>query len=228
MKLITRYSFFICSGIMFFCFSVNAEINDEIKQLQQEWAEIKYTMDKKEHEVALKQLASKATAVRENQPKNADAHLWEGIIYSTYAGAIGTLRALKAVTHSRDALEQSILIDPKTSDGAAHTYLGTLYFLVPEWPIAFGDLGLAKKHLDIAKGLNPEDIDVNYYYAEYLKKKRKYNQAETYYLKAIDAPTRTGRDLADNGRRKEAKEHLEKVKVKIANASPKQAKQSNK
>ena len=201
--------------LMFLCISVHAEINDEIELLQQQWAQIKYTLDRKQHEDALEQLANKATALRKRQPNNADAHLWEGIILSTYAGAIGTLRALSTVNRSRDALEKSLEIDPNASTGAANTYLGTLYLLVPEWPIAFGDLELAKEYLDKAMKLNPDDVDVNYYFGELFKKQKQYKQAEAAYRKAILSPARPGRDVADEGRRGEAKERLEKVLAKI-------------
>ena len=212
MNALLHGKFFIALILMFLGLSAHAEINDEIKQLQQEWAKIKYTLDKKKHEPALEKLAEQATRLRENQPDNADAYLWEGIIYSTYAGAIGTLRALKAVTHSRDALEQSIVIDSSSSNSAAYTFLGALYFLVPEWPIAFGDLDLAKENLDKAIEMNPADIDVNFFYGDFLKKLKKYKEAESMYLKALNAPARPGRDVADEGRRKETKERLEKVR----------------
>jgi len=215
MKLSSHGKFFILSGLLFLCFSGYAEVNDEIKQLRHKWAQIKYALDKKEHEAALEKLTIKAAAIRESHPGNADAHLWEGIILSTYAGAIGTLRALDAVNQSRSALEQSISIDPKASNGAAHTYLGTLYFLVPEWPIAFGDFDIARGYLDKAIELNPDDIDANYYYADFLSKQGKYKQAAAFYNKAILAPGRAGRDLADVGRRREAKEHLDKERAKI-------------
>jgi tetratricopeptide (TPR) repeat protein len=200
---------------MALCFSVHAEINDEIKELQQEWARIKYTLDKKDHEAALEKLSLKAATIRENQPENADAHLWEGTILSTYSGAIGTLRALSTVTQSRDALELSIKIDPTASKGAAHTYLGALYVLVPEWPIAFGDLEIAEEYLNKAIELNPDDIDVNYYYGYFLMKQRKYEQAEVFFKKALLAPERLGRDIADDGRRKDTKEQLEKVRAEL-------------
>ena len=92
MKLLSRCKYFMLSGLMFLCFSGHAQVNDEIKKIRHEWAQIKYTLDKKDHEAALKKLSIKATAIREGHPENADAHLWEGIILSTYAGAIGTLR----------------------------------------------------------------------------------------------------------------------------------------
>ena len=214
--------FFIISVLLFLCFSVRGEVNDDIKKLEQEWAKIKYTLDREKHEPALEKLAKQATSLRESEPDNADAHLWEGIIYSTYAGAIGTLRALEAVTHSRDALEQSISIDPTASNGAAHTFLGTLYFLVPEWPIAFGDLDLAKENLDKAIEMNPDDIDANFFYGDFLKKIRKFKEAEVMYLKALDAPARQGREIADEGRRKETFERLEKVRIEIAKPPPPQ------
>ncbi len=213
MKSFLQHNILTLSGLLFLCFPAQAEINDEIAQLQRQWAQIKYTLDKKEHEAALAQLATKAAAIREIQPTNADAHLWEGIILSTYAGAIGSLRALSAVKQSRSALELSIEIDPRASNGAAHTYLGTLYYLVPEWPIAFGDFDIAREYLDKAIELNPDDIDANYFNADFLRKQKKYGQAEAAFNKAILAPSRPGRDLADEGRRNDAKEGLEKVRA---------------
>ena len=211
MKIFSHLPLFFLSGLMLLCVSVQAEVNTEIEEVQKEWARIKYTLGKKQHEAALEKLTLKAALIRENQPNNADAHLWEGIVLSTYAGAIGTLRALDAVTKSRDALEKSLEIDPEASKGAASTYLGTLYVLVPEWPIGFGDLDLAKQYLDKAIMLNPDDIDANLYYGDFLKKKKKYKQAEVFYKKALTAPARPGREVADEGRRNEAKERLEEL-----------------
>mgnify|MGYP006074827067 FL=1 len=211
MKLFLHIPLFALCGLVIISFSVQAEINMEIQQVQKEWARIKYTIDKKQHESALKNLALKATSIRKLQPNNADAHLWEGIVLSTYSGAIGTLRALGTVLESRDALKQSLKIDPEASKGAANVYLGTLYLLVPEWPIAFGDLDLAKEYLDKAITLNPDDIDANFYYGDFLKKKKKYKQAEVFYKKVLSGPARAGREVADEGRRNEAKKRLEKI-----------------
>jgi tetratricopeptide (TPR) repeat protein len=117
-------------------------------------------------------------------------------------------------------LEQSLKLDPLASNGAANTYLGTLYFLVPEWPIAFGDFELAKKYLDKAIELNPDDIDANYFYGDFLRKQKKYQQAEAAYLKAISAPARPGRELADKGRRDEAHKRLEKLRKRMSAIPP--------
>lgn len=215
MKSFIQGTLFTLCALLLLCISAQAEVNEDVKTLQKEWAQIKYSLDKKQHEGALQKLTLKAATIRKKQSDNADAYLWEGIILSTYAGAIGTLRALEAVTKSRDALEQSLKIDPEASNGAANTYLGTLYFLVPEWPIAFGDLGLAKEYLTKAIALNPDDIDANFFYGDFLKKKRKYKQAEIFYKKALSAPARPGRDIADTGRRNEAKERIATMLVKL-------------
>ena len=197
MKSLLHHNNLILLVLIFSCLPAQAEVNDEITQLQRRWAQIKYTLDREEHEAALEQLATKATAIRETQPANADAHLWEGTILSTYAAAIGSLRALSTVERARSALEKSIEIDPKASNGAAHTYLGALYYLVPEWPIGFGDFEIAKKYLGKAIELNPDDIDANFFYADFLRKQKKYKQAEAVFNKAIHAPARPGLDLAD-------------------------------
>ncbi len=225
MKLFSSHRFLLLTVLTLFGFAAQAEVNAEIKQLQREWAQIKYELDKPNQEAALEQLAGKAGKVREGQPENADAYLWEGIILSTYAGAIASLRALDTVNRSRAALEQSIEIDPNANNGAAYTFLGTLYYLVPEWPIAFGDYEQAQVYLQKGLALNPDGIDANYFYADFLRKQRKYEQAETVFNKALVAPPRPGRELADSGRRKEAAERLKEVKAKIEKRKKKRIKQ---
>lgn len=52
MKPFLHRKLFILLGLIVICFSTHAEVNSEIKQLQLEWAQIKYTLDRKEHETA--------------------------------------------------------------------------------------------------------------------------------------------------------------------------------
>ena len=75
MKLFSHLPLFALSGLMIISSSVQSEINMEIQQVQKEWARIKYTLDKKQHESSLENLALKATSIRKLQPNNADAHL---------------------------------------------------------------------------------------------------------------------------------------------------------
>lgn len=56
-------------------------------------------------------------------------------------------------------------------------------------------------------------IDPNYFYGEYLVETGKPAEAVAYLEKALVAPPRPGRDLADAGRRDEARELLEKARA---------------
>jgi hypothetical protein len=51
--------------------------------------------------------------------------------------------------------------------------------------------------------LNPEGIDSNYFYADFLANQGKKEEAKSYLLKAKAAATRPGREIADAGRQRE-------------------------
>jgi Flp pilus assembly protein TadD len=59
---------------------------------------------------------------------------------------------------------------------------------------------------------NPDGIDPNYFHGDYLFRMGDYAGAEQALRKALQAPPREGRQLADEGRRKEINELLEKVR----------------
>ena len=110
--------------------------------------------------------------------------------------------------------ESAVQIDPKALEGSAYTSLGSLYYQVPGWPLGFGD---NKKALDLLRkglALNPNGIDPNYFYGDYLYRSGDYGGAEQALLKALQAPPREGRKLADEGRRREINELLQKVREK--------------
>jgi hypothetical protein len=68
----------------------------------------------------------------------------------------------------------------------------------------------------LKKGLsiNPDGIDPNYFYADFLFRSGDYSGAEKSLRKALQAPARNGRKVADDGRRKEINQLLEKVAEK--------------
>jgi len=66
--------------------------------------------------------------------------------------------------------------------------------------------------LQKALAINPRGIDPNYFYGEYLIETGKPADAVAYLERALGAPTRPGRDLADAGRRDEAKVLLAKAR----------------
>jgi Tfp pilus assembly protein PilF len=66
-----------------------------------------------------------------------------------------------------------------------------------------------------ALAINPDGIDPNYFYGDFLMTSGKPAQALPYLQRALQAPARPGRELADKGRRAEAAALLEKVRSQL-------------
>ena len=128
-------------------------------------------------------------------------------------GAKGGLGALDLVKQARDSLEQAIGIDPKALGGSAYTSLGSLYYQVPGWPVSFGDGKKAEKLLKQALALSPDGIDPNFFYGDYLFREKRYAESAAALEKALAAPSRPGREIADSGRRKEVEVLLAKARA---------------
>lgn len=186
-----------------------------LTHVQQRWAEVNYTLQDKAQEQAFEQLLGEVKLWVAEQPKHAEALIWQGIVQSTYAGVAGGLTALGLAKDARASLEQALAINPAALDGSAYASLGTLYFKVPGWPLGFGDDDKAKELLEKALALNPDGIDSNYFYADYLYDQGRYRQALAYTDKALAAAPRAGRELADTERRKEIALLRERIRKKI-------------
>ena len=106
-------------------------------------------------------------------------------------------------------------INPKALNSGAYTSLGALYYQVPGWPLSFGDDDKARENLEMAIAKNPKSIDANFFYAEFLADQDEYEQAMTFYNKALNAPARPERPLADEGRKKEISQAINKIKGKF-------------
>lgn len=187
---------------------------DNLQLLQGRWAEINYQLPEKQREEAFAKLAAEAATMVRNEPA-AELMIWRGIILSTYAGAKGGLGALDLVKQAKASLEQAIEQNPQALDGSAYTSLGALYYQVPGWPIGFGDDEQAQSLLQKALSLNPNGIDPNYFYGDFLYRQKRYGEAEVALKKALAAPPRDGRELADQGRRAEIQALLAKVQAEL-------------
>jgi cytochrome c-type biogenesis protein CcmH/NrfG len=189
-----------------------AVMTDDIRALQQEWARIKYQASESEQEKLYEALAAKANAVAARYPGKAEPLVWEGIIYSTWAGARGGLGALSLAKESRKQLEAAISIDATALQGSAYTSLGTLYFKVPGWPIGFGDKEKAEELLKQALAINPDGIDPNFFYGEFLLEEDRYAESIAVLNHALQAAPRPDRPIADAGRRAEIQDSLDKAR----------------
>lgn len=184
----------------------------EVAYLQTEWARIKYQVDGQEAKlVAIHALETKAAQLSATYPDRPEPQIWEAIILSTDAGIVKGMAALPKVTKAKDMLEAVGRKHPRAMEGSIFTSLGSLYYQVPGWPVAFGDDKKAEKYLKNALQINPDGIDPNFFYGDFLFQDKRYSEAETYLKHALQAAPRPGREVADAGRRQEIKNLLAKL-----------------
>jgi len=203
-------------GTLLISLSGVAVADTSLLSLQQRWAVVNYTLKDDPQEEAFEKLIEEAEAYSNEDKNDAERLIWSGIIKSSYAGAKGGLGALSYAKAARKDLEKAITLDETALSGSAHTSLATLYSKVPGWPIGFGSNKKAAQHFKKALQLNPEGIDPNFFYGEFLyEEKSKYQDAANYLLKAQNAKPRKTRPLADQERQKEVTTLLAKVTKKL-------------
>jgi tetratricopeptide (TPR) repeat protein len=152
----------------------------------------------------LQALAEYSGQVAEQHPESAEALVWNAIVLSTLAEKKGGLGALGLVKQARAKLEQAEAIDPAVLGGSVYASLGSLYSKVPGWPIGFGSDKKAEQYFKKALSINPQGLDINYFFAEYLVEQGKEQLALEYIDKALQAPLMAERPVADKGRRAQA------------------------
>ncbi|MDH4165284.1 MAG: hypothetical protein OEY13_00380 [Gammaproteobacteria bacterium] len=215
-----RNALFVCAGLLagplFAAAPANPAFDAELLSIQQAWARVNYeTPAGDERTRAFAALEKRAENFTHHNPTRPEALIWEGIIESSYAGAKGGLGALSLCKEARGNLEAALKLDPNALDGSAYTSLGALYYKVPGFPVGFGDDDKAGKLLQKALKLNPDGIDPNYFYAEYLFEEGRHAESLQYLDKAGKAAPRPGREVADKGRRGEIAALAAKVKAKM-------------
>ncbi|HGY0992364.1 TPA: tetratricopeptide repeat protein [Aeromonas salmonicida subsp. pectinolytica] len=188
-----------------------AAANDALIPIQQQWAVCQYQQTGKAKESCLETLSSQADQASAKEAFRTDLLIWSAIVKSTWAGAKGGLDALGLVKEAKAKLEIALKQDPKAPEGSAYTSLGSLYYQVPGWPVGFGDDEKAEELLKQALALNPAGIDPNFFYGDFLLDQGRKAEAKTYLDKALAAPDRPGRELADQGRRLEIRDRLAKL-----------------
>lgn len=204
--------------VLLFTNAVFAGMNEDVVQLQKSWEKLKYQTPVAQQEKGFEELLAQSKTITAQYPDKAEPLVWQGIIEATYAGVrngiSGQLAALTLVKNAKKSLDEAIKLDPNALHGSAYTSLGSLYYQVPSWPIAFGDNKKAREFLLKGLALNPDGIDANYFYGDYLHKTGDDAQAEKVLRKALQAPPREGREVADEGRKKEINDLLNKISEK--------------
>lgn len=185
-----------------------ADLPPDVLAVQQRWAEVNYQLEGDAQVAAYEQLVTLADQLTQASPASAPAWIWSGIVKSSFAGVKGGLGALGLAKAAKADLERAIALDANAMQGSAYTSLGVLYLNVPGWPVAFGDKDTAGELLLKAVEMAPQDIDANYFMAEYYLKDKDYTLARQYLERASNAPARPGRGVADTGRHKEIKQMM--------------------
>lgn len=188
------------------------EVDDEVVALQHEWEIIRYQTPAGEREKRYESLADKARQLAAAHPGRADAQVWDGIVLSSLAGEKGGLGALGLVKEARARYEAALQIEPTVLSGSAYNSLGVLYYKVPGWPVGFGDKAKARELLQKALAINPQGIDPNFFFGEFLVETRHGDEAVAYLERALQAQPRPGRQIADTGRKDEARALLARLK----------------
>lgn len=194
------------------------DLEGSIRRLQHEWAVIQYKTPVNQRVERFAALSNEAHRLSTRYAARAEPHTWEGIILSSWAGAKGGLGALSLAKRAKTEYETAIRIDSKALDGSAVNSLGVLYYKVPGWPVGFGDNKKAEALLLQALALNPDGMDPNFFYGDFLAYRNRKNEAVRYLEKALKAPPRPGREVADEGRKDEARELLQKIRAEISAA----------
>lgn len=187
----------------------------DLTAVRDAWAIANYRTPENQRLAAFENLVAQSEAFAARYPKRPEALIWDGIVLSTYAGVKGGLGALGPAKQSKARFETALAIDEKAMDGSAHTSLGTLYYKVPGFPIAFGSDKKARAHLEKALQIAPDAIDPNYFYGEFLYEEGEYAKALTHLERARRAPPRPGREIADAGRRAEIEALIAKAQQEL-------------
>ena len=178
----------------------------QLDALANRWAQVNFEIhDKAARMDGAARLAGQADALAKQNPGRAEPLVWEAIATATEAGAEGGMGALALAKTARRLLERAERIDPTAlGDGSIYTSLGSLYGAVPGFPIGFGDRDKARAYFRKALAVNPNGIDPNYFYGDFLLRQGDVAGGIRALERALAAPPRPGREVADRGRRAEA------------------------
>jgi tetratricopeptide (TPR) repeat protein len=192
-----------------------AGFDEDILTLQERWATVNYDTAENVQGKEFELLTADARKLVDANTDRAEPLVWLAIILSSDAGATGGISALGKVKEARKLLEQAEKIDPAVLNGSIYTSLGSLYYQVPGWPIGFGSDAKAEQYLQKALEINPDGIDPNYFYGDFMLEEGKFAEAIHYLEKAQQAPPRPNRPLADKGRQGEIASKLERARSKL-------------
>lgn len=197
--------------------SDNPTMDTAVSHIESEWARIKYQV--KDHDQQFHQmdaLAHQAAAVAARYPGRAEPLLWQGIVTSEEAGMAGMFQKLGFASAARDILQKAERIDSRVLNGGVPMSLGVLYYRVPGFPIGFGSTSKARAYLQAALKQDPDGLDSNYFYGDFLYNQGDYAGAKACFERALRAPANPQRPVWYAGRRADVRAELAKVQSRLS------------
>lgn len=191
-------------------------MTQDVTQLLRDWSVIKYQMhDDKAQALKMRDLLIRATDLQIRYPGRAEPMISTALILGSIAGYEQNAGSLELVRKARDLFEQADRIDPTALDGASAVNLGSLYYLMPGFPIGFGSDSKARKYLERGIALSPNGLESNYFYGEFLSQQGEYERSAKVLAHALEAPVSVTQPVWDAGRRAEARALLADVRQKL-------------
>lgn len=188
----------------------------DVHRLEAEWARVKYQVkDEGEQLTEIESLKKQADAVVRQYPGQAEPLLWDGIVTSENAALANIFQQLGLAKEARGLFERALAIDPSGLNGAIPMSLGVLYYRVPGSPLGFGDDDMARKDLETALAKDPNGLDANYFYGDFLVEQGEYDKARNVLVHALDAPVDKERPVWDAGRREEVHQLIAKAEAHV-------------
>jgi len=203
--------FFVVFSLLLSSNTLANSLNEQLQQVESEWARVYYRLPENQQKPAFEKLQQQTVTLSKQFPQYAEPIILQAMITATLAGLKNPIAAIISIHKAKELLQQAIAINPNAADGAAFVSLGTLYYKVPAWPIAFGDNKKAQQLLKTALKINPNGIDSNYFYADFLISQNKQSNAISYLKKALAIPCRNNQYLTDSRLQGEAQQALENI-----------------
>ena len=187
-------------------------LNVELLRIGGQCARIKYDVHGSDQQMKhLRALERQAAQLVRRYPGRARPLLWQGVIASEEAAKASLLHKLDYARKARRLLDAAKAINPNAAHGGVWLSLGVLYYRVPGFPIGFGNDSKASACLLHALALDPDGLDANYFYGDFLFEQGRYVRARAVLEHGLKAPVDPQRPIWDKGRRLEIRALIAKI-----------------
>ncbi len=196
------------------CWSLedNSTVCTTSGELETNWANVRYQTPKEQRMKAFESMLISLDKTPQQCLATADYLIIEAMIKGSMIKLnSSSFSTLKKINTIKKLLKQAINKNPAAMDGLAWTLLGLLYDKSPGWPLSIGDDDKAESAYKKGLKYNPDGIDANFYFGDFLRRKDLPLQAKRYLLKANQAKLGSGREIAHQGRLKDVQRALRKL-----------------